>query len=560
MNTNKKRYLVPVIISGLIFVALLIFLAIGQFSGLFDKRFFLSNVIITLAILFAIIFAIVLSWYVNRISMIRTLETENEYNLGARTEFNNLFAFQKRLETLTTIYQKRKYSEHVIAFTFSSMVVSQNVNRNNEIYLLNSHIAEFLEGLYQKVNSKKRYFAYGFSRGNFLIASFRQNEQQIEEMCEIISKEIYEFAEAKCPHIWVQPFFGVTVVKDAEEELLTHQIENAMLARDFSERNFETITYYQPTFRKSVAASDVEELTKALEKKEFVVFYQPKFDVTNRRFISSEALIRWNSEKYGLLSPTKFLNKAEAVGLIHDIDVYVLKQVCEDLNDMIRRGRRVLPVSVNFSLYEFYSANFLDTIMDILNEFKIPTNLIEIEITEATSQANQFLSISIIRKLKERGIRVLMDDFGIGFSNVGNLKKIPFDVVKIDKSFIDDIVTDTKSREIVKFLIGLCKINGMEVVAEGVDNKEQVEILRKAKCDTIQGFYYSQALSKKEFEKFLLDNPFEKKEGVKAWSWSLAVNMTISFISKASCRTKEKKLLLANSKSRLAQSLTNPSF
>ena len=516
MNTNKKRYLVPVIISGLIFVALLIFLAIGQFSGLFDKRFFLSNVIITLAILFAIIFAIVLSWYVNRISMIRTLETENEYNLGARTEFNNLFAFQKRLETLTTIYQKRKYSEHVIAFTFSSMVVSQNVNRNNEIYLLNSHIAEFLEGLYQKVNSKKRYFAYGFSRGNFLIASFRQNEQQIEEMCEIISKEIYEFAEAKCPHIWVQPFFGVTVVKDAEEELLTHQIENAMLARDFSERNFETITYYQPTFRKSVAASDVEELTKALEKKEFVVFYQPKFDVTNRRFISSEALIRWNSEKYGLLSPTKFLNKAEAVGLIHDIDVYVLKQVCEDLNDMIRRGRRVLPVSVNFSLYEFYSANFLDTIMDILNEFKIPTNLIEIEITEATSQANQFLSISIIRKLKERGIRVLMDDFGIGFSNVGNLKKIPFDVVKIDKSFIDDIVTDTKSREIVKFLIGLCKINGMEVVAEGVDNKEQVEILRKAKCDTIQGFYYSQALSKKEFEKFLLDNPFEKKEGVKA--------------------------------------------
>ena len=105
-----------------------------------------------------------------------------------------------------------------------------------------------------------------------------------------------------------------------------------------------------------------------------------------------------------------------------------------------------------------------------------------------------------------------MDDFGIGFSNVGNLKKIPFDVVKIDKTFIDDIATDTKAREIVKFLIGLCKVNGMEVVAEGVDNKEQVEILKRAKCDTIQGFYYSQALEKKEFEKFLLDNPFEKKE------------------------------------------------
>ena len=110
-------------------------------------------------------------------------------------------------------------------------------------------------------------------------------------------------------------------------------------------------------------------------------------------------------------------------------------------------------------------------------------------------------------------MRVLMDDFGIGFSNVGNLKKIPFDAVKIDKSFIDDIATDSKAREIVKFLIGLCKVNGMEVIAEGVDDKEQVEILRKSKCDTIQGFYYSQALSKQDYEKFLADNPFEKKEG-----------------------------------------------
>ena len=109
-----------------------------------------------------------------------------------------------------------------------------------------------------------------------------------------------------------------------------------------------------------------------------------------------------------------------------------------------------------------------------------------------------------------------MDDFGIGFSNVGNLKKIPFDAVKIDKSFIDGIVNDTKSREIVRFLIGLCKINGMEVVAEGVDNKEQMEILRKNKCDTIQGFYYSKPLSKEAYERFLDNNPFEKKEGVKA--------------------------------------------
>ena len=173
----------------------------------------------------------------------------------------------------------------------------------------------------------------------------------------------------------------------------------------------------------------------------------------------------------------------------------------------------MLPVSVNFSLYEFYSPTFLDTIVSIREEYNVPSNLIEIEITEATSQANSFLSISIIKKLKERGIRVLMDDFGVGFSNLANLKKIPFDAIKIDKSFIDDIVDDVKAREIVKFLINLCKTNELEVIAEGVDNREQLEILKKIRCDTIQGFYYSQPLTKKDYEMFLVQNTFEKKEG-----------------------------------------------
>ena len=510
---NRAKGLRLLIVVGSLFGLALVFLTICQFSGLFINVPVLSYIFIPISIIFAVLFAIVLARYVNQKSLFKTLQMENEYNFNVRSAFNNLYVFQKRLEFLTDIHKKRKHSEHIIGFTFSSLIVSQNINRNNEIYSMNHHIANFLEELPAKIGCKKRDFVFAFSRGAFLICVFKQNEQSIQKMCETISKDIYEYAEMNCHHIWVQPFFGVTIIEDVEE--ITHQIDNALLARDFSEKNFETITYYRPNFRKSVAQSDIEEMTEALEKKEFVVYYQPKYDLNNRRFISSEALIRWNSKKYGLLSPTKFINKAEDVGLIHDIDVYVLKQVCEDLNDMIRRGRRVLPVSVNFSLYEFYSENFLDVIMSILEEYKIPTNLIEIEITEATSQTNQFLSISIIKKLKDRGIRVLMDDFGIGFSNVGNLKKIPFDVVKIDKSFIDDIVTDTKSREIVKFLIGLCKVNGMEVVAEGVDNKEQVEILKKAKCDTIQGFYYSQALNKKDFEKFLLDNPFEKKEAAR---------------------------------------------
>ena len=234
--------------------------------------------------------------------------------------------------------------------------------------------------------------------------------------------------------------------------------------------------------------------------------------MASKRFISSEALIRWDSKKYGLLDPGKFIEKAENGGLIHELDMFVFKKVCEDLNETKRKGRRVIPVSVNFSLYEFYSPNFIDDLIAIIDENKINPSLVEIEVTESTSQSNPFVSISIMKKLKERGLKILMDDFGVGFSNFKNLKKMPIDTIKIDKSFIDEIVIDSKSREIVKFLISLCKVNGLEVVAEGVDNKEQVEILKKFRCDTIQGFFYSKPLNKNEYEKFLLSNDFEKKE------------------------------------------------
>ena len=503
-----RKYLTFVIVSAALFGTVLTLQIVFSFIPQLDENELVEAILNSLFPLTAAAFAISLFAYFAHSNLMRSIQLENEYILGKSSDFNNSYVFQKKATSLAK--HRKKQVQHIITFTFSNLVISQNVNRNFEIFNLNSHIVNYLDTLYKEVGARRRDFIFGFTRGAFLIYTFRQNEQKIQEIAETVSKEIYRFAEAECPHLWVQPFFGVCLVN--KDESVTQQVENALIARDYSERNFETITFYQPSFRRIVSSNDIDELQKALNNDEFVVYYQPKYDLAKKHFISSEALIRWKSEKYGFLTPTKFLGKAEAVGLTHEIDTFVLRRVCEDLNDLRRRGKRLLPVSVNFSLYEFYSANFLDTIVDILDQFQIPTHLIEIEITEATSQANQFLSLSIIKKLKERGIRVLMDDFGVGFSNIGNLKKIPFDAVKIDKSFIDDIVTDSKTREIVRFLINLCKVNELEVIAEGVDNKEQLEVLRKCKCDTIQGFYFSQPLSKQDFEKFLAKNQFEKRE------------------------------------------------
>ena len=157
-------------------------------------------------------------------------------------------------------------------------------------------------------------------------------------------------------------------------------------------------------------------INKAIENNEFVVYYQPKYNLTLKKFISSEALVRWENPKRGLLSPSQFVPQAEQMGLIHKIDMYIFERVCKDLQDFKRKGRRLLPVSVNFSLYEFYNHGFIDDLVSLMNKYNIPPTLIEIEITEQTTNANNFIATSILKRIKDLGIRILMDDFGVSYS------------------------------------------------------------------------------------------------------------------------------------------------
>ena len=215
------------------------------------------------------------------------------------------------------------------------------------------------------------------------------------------------------------------------------------------------------------------------------------------------------------MGPAKFIDEAEKAGLLNAIDIRIFECTIADISENLKRGRPVLPVSVNFSLYEFFSRKFIDTIMDTLKKYDVPARYLEIEITETTSQANKFLSLSVIKKLKSFGIRVLMDDFGVGYSQIENLQQVPFDAIKIDKSFSDRIITDKKTQSIVKYLIELAHINEIEAIVEGVETKEQVELLRKMKADTIQGFYYSKPVSFKEYNELLKENDKAGKKGVK---------------------------------------------
>ena len=461
-------------------------------------------------IVFVALDGFLLTRYANKSSAIKNLKNENEYNFGFKTEFYNMDMFTNTVTALKLRGGNRKRSQYLIAFTAANKQLMLNNDRSQTVITLNGEITKILAEMFKGYKASIDH-TYCFDRGVFYVYFFGDNESTIKKIIDKIKEAIHKVVEEKDIHLFVEPIFGIC--ETSSKTLITEDVDDVSIARDVAESKFETLTYYSDTMRKTATTDQTKDLLEALEKNEFVVYYQPKYNLASKTFTSSEALVRWNSPKYGLLPPSKFIGIAESAGLIHQIDTFVFKKVCEDLNETKRRGRRLLPVSVNFSLYEFFSSTFLDVIMEMLEKYKVDPSLIQIEITETTSQANQFLSVSIIKKLKEKGIKILMDDFGVGFSNVGNFRKIPFDVIKIDKSFIDDIHRDPKAAEIVKFLIQLCKISNMEVIAEGVDDVKQVEILKKYKCDTIQGFYYSKPLSKDEYEKFLMNNPFEKKEG-----------------------------------------------
>jgi len=517
---KKNRYLRNLsIILGAIAIVLIVSYIIMAVIGFLDRLPHV-NVIFAIAVpTILVILSLLFASYRSRQMAIRQLEIENEYNLGLPNHFFNSYFFEQQVKKFLKRRVYRELSPRLIAFTFSNNTVSKNTSRNQFIISFLGHVSRYLTKEFGPQNKNSKYpFSFCYYHGVFLLFMFG-NDHEIEMIINKVENAMYEIAKDNQLNIYVQPFFGVANV-DRDEKAIVVAIDHALFARNRAEKRYETSYFYNEVTTSNNITNDTEEIRKALDENEFVVFYQPKFSLKTGKFISTEALVRWNSKKYGLLPPSKFIEIAETSGLIHLIDDYVLEHVCMDIRENKAKGRRNLPVSVNFSMQEFYDTYFIDEILTICQKYNVPTSMIQIEITESTSQTNQFMSTSIINKLKTVGFRILMDDFGTGFSNIENLMLLPFDAVKLDRSYIERIVSDSKSRELVKFLILLCKNNKMEVIAEGVDSQQQVNVLKSLGCDTIQGYYYSKPIPKAELDKFILPggNTFEKrKKGDQEW-------------------------------------------
>ncbi len=245
------------------------------------------------------------------------------------------------------------------------------------------------------------------------------------------------------------------------------------------------------------------ELRKALDRREFEVYYQPRIDLRTGRIVGMEALIRWQHPERGMVSPGQFIPVAEESGLIGPIGEWVLETACHQVKRWAAAGFEALRVSVNISARQFNQPDLLKRIDTIIEESGIAPSQLELELTETLIMQHADTTIEVLKRLKSRGIYVAVDDFGTGYSSLSYLKRFPIDILKIDQSFIRDIPSDPDDAAIAETILALGHSLRLEVIAEGVETKEQLDFLVDRGCDAVQGFYFSRPIPTDQFTRLL---------------------------------------------------------
>ena len=236
------------------------------------------------------------------------------------------------------------------------------------------------------------------------------------------------------------------------------------------------------------------DLKKAIKNKDFEVYYQLVVDMDNEKVVGAEALIRWFHKEKGFISPEEFIHVAEHHGLIDDIGKFVLKNACEDLPLFLNKYGKDFILAVNVSSKEFANENYIQNLKDIVDDFNILPKNLELEITETYIMQNHTLAIEKMQEIRKLGFNIAIDDFGTGYSSLSYLKKFPINKIKIDKSFVLDIIDDQDDNDMVKAIVNIAKIFNLEVQAEGVETNKHFDILKDLGANIAQGYFFAKPL------------------------------------------------------------------
>lgn len=324
--------------------------------------------------------------------------------------------------------------------------------------------------------------------------------ERVEDFLEILQKSYSN----NISEYMLKATLGIYLVKDKSEEIQNMMNYATMAHSAVKGKEDTTYTFYDDDFKHKLLNDKLlaDQMKRALRHREFIVYYQPKYNVMTKRLVGAEALVRWKRRDGSIMMPGRFIPLAEKSGFVNYLDKYVFAEVCRKQKEWLKAGRHAVPISVNLSRRHLYSDDFMDEYKEMVEQAEVPARYLQLELTESAIFENKEELCQIIDTLHSMGFNIQMDDFGTGYSSLMMLKSVPIDVLKLDKSFVDDF-DDPKGQKIITSVINLAQELHIEVTAEGVETKEQYEFLRNLGCNTIQGYYFSLPMPEEEFEKLL---------------------------------------------------------
>ncbi len=345
-----------------------------------------------------------------------------------------------------------------------------------------------------------------FSRSsddNFtLLLQYESIEQLTQRLNALFVKMKYFYSTRKKLEYQVNYACGVFLITEPDVPLV-YCHGNAQLAKRSVKNLYDTaIFFYDDSLRKRIIETQEIEASmyNALANREFEVYLQPKYELSTDSIVGAEALIRWHHPTMGFLSPARFIPILEQNGFLLRLDCYVHEEVCRTIRSWLDAGETPFPISVNMSRLHARQQDFVERIEETAGRYQVSPELIEIELTETAFHDDTQQIIDVMQRLKEKGFRVAMDDFGSGYSSLNLLNVLPVDIIKLDRMMFRDLEKQDRSKKIVTNAIHIVRDLEMKVVAEGIETQEQIDFLRNIECDMVQGYFYARPMPVPQFE------------------------------------------------------------
>ncbi|UKJ46834.1 EAL domain-containing protein [Lysinibacillus sp. 1 U-2021] len=429
-------------------------------------------------------------------------ELEKRLLTDSLTDVSNRFAYIERMDNLLESTSAISHSvQHAIYFLDLDRFKQINDTLGHAVG--DSILIEVANRLKKLLKNKDIIARYGGDEFVITLTNVK-NVKEAAKFAEQIISSIEQPMMINDQEVFISTSIGISVypVDSKNTEELINCADRAMTYSKKNELNGYSFYFDElQTDAQRVLLLD-SELRRAIENREFELHFQPKISMENEQIQGLEALVRWNSERLGFVSPAEFITYAEDTGLIIPLSELIIEKACEAVIQMRQFGWKT-PVAINISSIHFKQQNFLESIQTILERYNMPANNFEIEVTERTVMNSANETVSKLVRLKQLGFKISIDDFGTGYSSLSYLVRFPLDCLKIDRSFIQHIGSLDEKQAVVDAIIQMSHRLKMKVVAEGVEQAQQVDILRKMNCDIIQGYYYSKPLPLNELMEFM---------------------------------------------------------